>query len=68
MRSIELLEKYAGTKDETEAAALVLMHAADWLYNQVDDTDSVLEAVDLLDGIRASIGHAEIGDRIPAQV
>ncbi len=46
--SVDLLEKHGNE----EAARLVLMQAADHLYRQVDDTDGVLAAVDLLDSIR----------------
>lgn len=55
MSSIRTLEKYAGTKDETEAVMVVLMHAADHLYNQFEDTDGVLAGIDLLDGIRENM-------------
>jgi hypothetical protein len=60
--SIETLERYAGTRHEAEAAALVLMHAADYIYEKQDNGN----AVDLLDGLRADMGFADYGDRIPA--
>ena len=51
---MDVLEKY---QDE-EAAKIVLMHAADHLYNRSRWEDGDEQAIDLLDGIRADMQEA----------
>jgi hypothetical protein len=67
MSSIETLEKYAGTRHEAEAAALVLMHAADHVYAKQAWEPGEDKAVDLMDDIRQEMGFCELGDRIPPE-
>ena len=57
MGSVEILEVNAGTRHEAEAVALVLMHAADYIYERGDNGNpDNYKAVDLLDGIREDLG------------
>ena len=56
--SVEVLEKYAGTEHETEAAGMVLRRASDHLYHHITPDSRVddFAAVDLLDDLRAGLG------------
>jgi hypothetical protein len=56
--SVEVLEKYAGTKHEREAVGMVLRRASDHIYEHIepDVPGDHFAAVDLLDDLRAELG------------
>lgn len=58
LSSVDVLDVFAGTKDELEAVGRVLRHASDYLYLHLEpcrpSCDSA--AVDLLDDLRAGLG------------